>query len=242
MNLLLLHSCEITKNGVLHFAEITGRRADHIINILKLEAGDTVRIGIVNGKTGLASIDKIHHSTVIIKFDLSLLQQSPPNPSNLKFIFALPRPLVASRLIKTASECGIKSLHFIHSSKVEKSYWQSPQLEPEKIQEQILLGLEQAKDTTLPEIHFHKKFKPFVEDKLAELINDNQCYVCHPGHNHLNSITVNKKDLWFVIGPEGGFTDFEITLLENHACKQLNLGERIYRTETMLPFITGRFS
>jgi len=62
---------------------------------------------------------------------------------------------------------GVKKIIFIHSYRVEKSYWQTPLLEEKNIEEQLILGLEQAKDTVMPEVILAKRFKPFVEDELA---------------------------------------------------------------------------
>ena len=46
--------------------------------------------------------------------------------------------------------------------------------------EQLLLGLEQARDTLLPEILIRPLFKPFVEDELPGLIRDTLPLVAHP--------------------------------------------------------------
>ena len=61
----------------------------------------------------------------------------------------------------------------------EKSYWKSPVLEVEKIRDQFILGLEQAKDTIMPEIQFCKKFRPFAEDKLPGMIKKGKAFVAH---------------------------------------------------------------
>ena len=67
-----------------------------------------------------------------------------------------------------------------NSSRVEKSFWQSPFLQPEALEQQMILGLEQARDTLMPEIHLRKRFKPFVEDELGEIIKGSQALVAHP--------------------------------------------------------------
>ena len=84
------------------------------------------------------------------------------------------------RSLQTIAAMGVKTLYLINSSRVEKSFWQTPLLAPEALEEQLLLGLEQAKDTLMPEIHLRKLFKPFVEDELAEIIKGSQALVAHP--------------------------------------------------------------
>ncbi|PCH92113.1 hypothetical protein COB80_00750 [Candidatus Kaiserbacteria bacterium] len=94
----------------------------------------------------------------------------PPKALPLTLIIGLPRPKMLKRIIQTATTMGVKNLYFIHSWKVEKSFWQTPWLKEEKILENCILGLEQGKDTQLPEIHLKKRFKPFVEDELPEKV------------------------------------------------------------------------
>ncbi|MCI5151399.1 MAG: hypothetical protein D3916_18805, partial [Candidatus Electrothrix sp. MAN1_4] len=88
----------------------------------------------------------------------------PPSTSAVELILALPRPIMLQRILKQATVMGIRRLHLIRSAKVEKSFFQTPVLEPEKIRELLLEGLTQAMDTCLPEVHIHRRFKPFVQD------------------------------------------------------------------------------
>jgi 16S rRNA (uracil1498-N3)-methyltransferase len=43
-----------------------------------------------------------------------------------------------------------------------------------------------------------------------------------------------------VIGPEGGFIPYEREKLAAAGCRQVNIGARILRVETAIPFILGR--
>ena len=43
-----------------------------------------------------------------------------------------------------------------------------------------------------------------------------------------------------VIGPEGGFIPYEIDLLIKNGCQAVSLGNRIIRTETVIPYVLGR--
>ncbi|RYZ96209.1 MAG: 16S rRNA (uracil(1498)-N(3))-methyltransferase, partial [Moraxellaceae bacterium] len=42
------------------------------------------------------------------------------------------------------------------------------------------------------------------------------------------------------IGPEGGFIPYEIDLLNKQGFEVVNLGERIMRVETVVPYLLGR--
>ena len=71
----------------------------------------------------------------------------------LALLLALPRPKMLKRVLQSVTSLGVKQLYLLNSYRVEKSYWGSPLLQADKLQEQLLLGLEQACDTILPQVH-----------------------------------------------------------------------------------------
>ena len=166
-------------------------------------------------------------------------QGAPPSPLPVTLIIALPRPKMLKRIIQTASTMGVKTLYFINSWKVEKSFWQSPWLSEEKLLENCILGLEQAKDTVLPEIHIKKLFKPFVEDELPEISADSKKILAHPGVETPCPINVQAHTT-LIIGPEGGFTPYEVGKLEECGFQSVHLGNRILRVETAVPVLLSR--
>ncbi len=109
------------------------------------------------------------------------LDQPPPEKLPLTLLLALPRPKMLRRVLQTVSSMGVPRLILLNSYRVEKSFWQTPFLEPAAIREQLILGLEQARDTVLPEVIIEKRFKPFVEDQLPGIAAGTVGLVGHPG-------------------------------------------------------------
>jgi RsmE family RNA methyltransferase len=167
------------------------------------------------------------------------LDQLPPEPLPLTLIFALPRPKTLKKVIHAAVSMGVKKIFIIECWKVDKSYWSSPLLEPGGLDEHIILGLEQGRDTVWPEIQLRRRFKPFVEDELENLIGDSMALAAHPGDSKPCPALVNKA-VTLCIGPEGGFTDYEVDMLQKHGFMTVMLGERIMRTEVAIPALIGR--
>lgn len=110
---------------------------------------------------GSASVVRLeqHEAELAVAFD-----QQPPAKLPLTLVLAVPRPKMLRRLFQTVATLGVPRLILLNSYKVEKSFWQTPFLKPESIRENLILGLEQARDTVLPEVIIEKRFKPFVED------------------------------------------------------------------------------
>ena len=114
----------------------------------------------------------------------------------------------------------------------------------ENLLAQCILGLEQARDTTLPAIEVRRLFRPFVEEELPFIANeslarDSLALVAHPTAiaecpRHV------ARPVTLAIGPEGGFIDREIASLERIGFTPVALGPRILRVETAVASVIGR--
>ncbi|BFM11519.1 16S rRNA (uracil(1498)-N(3))-methyltransferase [Simiduia litorea] len=170
-----------------------------------------------------------------------MLSQEPPTPLPLHLLLALPRPKMLRRIFQTAATMGVKEITLINAYKVEKSYWQTPFLQAEKIREQLILGLEQAKDTLLPSVTFAKRFKPYVEDELSLICQGKQNWIAHP---YQSQACPRDQSLYtpssLAIGPEGGFIEYEVEKLNAIGFQSIGLGDRILRVETALPVLLAK--
>lgn len=228
MNLLLLTEGDFTAPGKVR---LTDRRHEQLYKILKAQPGKVCKAGIFNGKVGSAAVEEICREYSVLSVQT---ENPPPPPSDVILTAALPRPQTFDKVIRCGVEMGVKEFHFFMSRKVEKSYWQSPVLEKSHIDHEIMLGLEQCGDTIPPRVHFHRLFKPFVEDELPEIICGGAAYVGHPAAPAPLPTAVPGK-VTLIIGPEGGFTDYEVELLAANGVTPVTLGSRTLRTEHAVP-------
>ncbi len=187
-----------------------------------------------------------------IELDVKL-DQKPPEALALTLILGLPRPPMLKRILFSSAQLGVKKIIILNFKRVEKSLWNSSSLKPPAITEQLVLGLEQAKDTLMPEVILKKGFKPFVQDELPALIKGTTALVAHPGggdsvipapstngRSPEGQAGIQDKHIVLIIGPEGGIIDYEIGLLKAAGCQPIDLGPRILRTEYVLPYVVGR--
>ena len=232
MNLMLI-KCEHIQNNL---TKIVGRQLTHLNEVQRLVKGDTVRVGEVNGAIGTGTIISIDKQTAMIEVNLTL---RPPAPLPITVILALPRPKMLRRILQTIAAMGVKNVYLVNASRVEKSFWQSPLLAPESIEEQLILGLEQSRDTLLPAVHLRRLFKPFVEDELAGIVGESTAIVAHPISEQRCPIDC-QVPITLAIGPEGGFIPFEIEKLVQAGFDPVHLGRRILRVENAVPALLSR--
>ncbi len=217
-------------------AILTGRRKEHIISVFRAKIGDEFKAGVVNGLLGSARISEMTSNSITMNVNLN---QTPPLPLPLILIMALCRPKSLKKSIEVATSLGIKKIYIIESWRVEKSFWKSPLLTQENLQEHVHLGLEQAKDTILPTIEFRRRFKPFVEDEIPQLISGSRAFVAHP-YNAVPCPYNVSSPMTLAIGPEGGFIPYEIEIFQKNGFEPVTIGERILRVEYAIPALVGR--
>lgn len=235
MNLLLFTDADRLSPDTIG---ITDRRLQHLLEVHRANVGDSVRIGEVNGEMGSGKVLTLDEKQAVLSVSLN---QPPPTKLPIHLVLALPRPKALRRILRTAAEIGLPQLHLINSYRVEKSYWQSPVLDESVIHEYLLQGLEQAKDTAVPQIHLHRRFKPFVEDVFPAMIAGKEALLAHPG-DHPVAPCGPRSDSVVVIGPEGGFIPYEVEKLQHGGCQTVSLGPRILRVENAVTSLLGRLS
>jgi len=234
MNLILLSAADMLSDSEARISD--SRRLDHILNIHGATLGETLKVGMIDGGIGQGTITVINDNEIRLSVSL---HKTNPTPLPLTLVLALPRPKMLKRILQTVATLGVKKLYLINSYRVEKSYWQTPFLQPEAIHEQLLLGLEQGCDTQLPEVHLIKRFKPFVEDELPAIIANTQAIVAHPYTDEACPRGITHA-VTLAVGPEGGFIPYEIDLLKKCGFIAAHIGERIMRVETAIPYLIGR--
>lgn len=232
MNLLLLQP---EQRVTAQQARVTGRQLQHLHAVHGVRTGDRLKVGVRDGAMGEGRIETLDNDEAVLSL---ALDEAPPQPLPLTLILALPRPKMLRRIIQSVVAMGVKHLVLINSYRVEKSYWQTPWLQPESLAEQITLGLEQARDTGWVTIEQRSRFRPFVEDELAQLAASTRKLVAHPGVTQ-PCPTGLSEPVTLCMGPEGGFIPFEVGLMAEQGFEAVHLGARILRSETAVPALLG---
>jgi RsmE family RNA methyltransferase len=230
MNLLLLDPAELLPDGT---ARLDDRRLAHAREVWKVAVGDQLRVGVLGGNTGLAEVLDTHDA---LHLRVTLTDPPPARPA-IDVLLATPRPKALGRIFSTVAQLGVDRLVLMGASRVEKSYFSSPTLAPATVRRLLLEGLEQARDTVLPEVIVRERFRPFVQDELDGMFPGRRLLL-HPDGPRGRPEPESGR-LVLAIGPEGGWIPAEVDALVAKGFALVSLGERILRTETVLPYVIG---
>jgi len=256
MNLILIFPEEVTPGNLVRLAD---GRARHIRTILRAEPGKALRIGLLNGPFGTGTVEEISEESVTLTCEWE--DEVPPRPL-IDLLLAMPRPKVLKRLWAQFAALGVGRIILTNAEKVERFYFDTHVLNPDFYNARLIEGLQQARDTRLPEVTLVKQLKPFLENELDNLFPESgKKLIADPSGErslfqtleNLNKKTaaVGKRDALapcpeearvaesavpqcscLAIGPEGGWTPSELEMFQAHGFEVFGMGPRILRTDT----------
>jgi RsmE family RNA methyltransferase len=229
VNLVILEPGEIGDSG---HATVTGPRGIHLADVLHVEPGQQVRIGILDGPYGFGTVRSVAGGTVEL---ICTLETAVPPRSRVDVLLALPRPKVMKRLWAQIAGLGVGQIILTNAGRVERNYFDTHVLAPECYRPLLIEGLQQVRDTRLPRVSIHRQFKVLIEDELDTLFPGGQRLVAEPAATRPVGALIRPhagQRILLAIGPEGGWNEFEIALLEAHGFESAGMGPRTLRTDT----------
>ncbi|TYL48698.1 16S rRNA (uracil(1498)-N(3))-methyltransferase [Marinomonas sp. IMCC 4694] len=235
MNSILLDPRNILVTGQF---VLSVRQQAHITKVIKAEPGAVLKVGVLNGRMGEGVYEPPRDDKPGYMHSLNLFS-SAPSPLPMVLVMALPRPNMLKRTLHNITAMGVKDVYLIHSAKVEKSYWQSPVLQMESIEQCLFEGLEQAKDTVMPKWSLIPRFRPFVEDQLPSILEGKVGLLAHPYQATRCPVDIQQPSV-LALGPEGGWNEFEVDKWLEAGMQAVHLGDRILKVETVVPVLLSR--
>ena len=232
MNRILFEKDEIV-DGVATFG---GARAEHVLKVLHGEVGQVLKTGEVNGLIGtgvITNISRLPSSVSSPSVTVSCLHTENSLQPWIDLILAPPRPRVMKRLLPQLAAMGVGRIFLVGAKKVEKDFWGATLLKAENYRPLLIDGLMQAGTSILPTLETRRNFRKFVKEEVDGLWPGARRIVAHPYGAQSTAVDSNRQlSVLLAVGPEGGWTDEEVALLEEHGFLRYSLGSRILRTDT----------
>lgn len=249
MNLILVEPAEVAEDGVV---VLSGPRARHLVSVLGAAPGQVVRVGLLEGPLGLGTVAALEPSGVV-RLHCVFESHVPARPQ-VDLLLALPRPKVLRRLWAQVAALGVGHIALTNAARVERHYFDTHVLAPQTYRPLLLEGLQQARDTRLPDVSIHKQFRVLIEDRLDAVCPGARRLVADPGSADAVAARLRASvalpsgsstatgsgrardsspaRVLLAVGPEGGWNAFELGLLEAHGFETVGMGPRTVRSDT----------
>lgn len=241
MNLLLVLPVEVQDGRVT----LRERQAHHVSQVLGKKAGDTLRIGVLGVGTSVGIVELVQKSGEVV---VRLGDIEPEKPSGISVTLALPRPKALSRVLSILASLAVDAIDLVHTFRVDPAYWSSPRLLPQRIREDLVLGLEQGRHVHLPPVNLHRSLSSYLAAKTrpGDANAGTARVLFDPGgHVPLSEALPPTSapvpvPVWLVFGPDGGFVQTELDDFTALGFRRTRLGQSILRTEVAIAFALGQ--
>lgn len=229
-----MNICLFSNDEINNPLSIKDERGEHLVKVLHKNVGDTFTAGIIDGKSGVATITAISKEDGISFTFNATGEGKELNP--LKMIIGFPRPIQLKRLLRDIAALGVCEVHLTGTELGEKSYMQSNLVERGSAYKMLLDGTVQAGSTHVPQLFLHKTLQECLSsvsgDALFALDNIRPACSLNKASKKFADNNAGVKNVVAAIGSERGWTDKERSILENAGYIRCGMGERIMRTET----------
>jgi RsmE family RNA methyltransferase len=207
--------------------------------------GDTIRVGIVGGGRGTATLTESTETGITLQVDW---EDDHSESLPVTVLVGHPRPPVLQRLLRDLTALRVGEIHVFVGVLSEASYLGSSLWN--KTDQVIRDGLSQGMHTAAPSLHRWKSLSAALDSMLTEQqVHPSATYrvfgALDPEARSLPGVlseierTGSIARVVVAIGPERGFTAEEKQLLMDHRFSGVHLGRSTLRTETATILLAG---
>jgi 16S rRNA (uracil1498-N3)-methyltransferase len=212
---------------------ISGPDANHMINVLRLKAGDTVVLSDANGMEHTAGIQEITRGEV----RLAITKSQPglaESPARITLAQGFLKDKKMDTLIRQLTELGISRwIPFFGARSVARPDAQRLAKRVSRWHKIAAEALKQCRRMRAPHIETASDFSQMLQLAAAAhrkmIFWEAEASVFQPDTVALGE---ESGEVFLILGPEGGFTDAEIAQAREAGFQTVSLGPRILRAET----------
>jgi len=199
--------------------------AHHCLKVLRMQPGDALRLTDGKGFFYRAEIAEIHSNRCKINL-LETMQQPPLWKGRIEIALAPTKNTDRIEwFAEKATEIGIDKISFLRCRFSERK-----DMPTERIRKIMISAMKQSEKALLPELQEMTGFKDFIRQDF-----DGQKFIahCYPEEKVALAQAYRKNEnALILIGPEGDFSEEEISFAKEYGFVPVSLGESRLRTET----------
>lgn len=196
----------------------------HVVKVLRKKHGDPINLTDGKGFFYEATINqpdprqctfvvvkKIHEPTK--NFTIHIAISPTKNADRIEWF------------VEKAVEFGIDEITLLNCDRTERQH-----LKIDRLEKMAISAMKQSLKAKLPIIYPLTSFKDLVQGTKS--VEKYIAYVDNNNPNQLKNLVAPASSYIVLIGPEGDFSNEELTLAENQGFKKIGLGPSRLRTET----------
>jgi len=202
----------------------------YLARVLRVVAGQALVLFNGDGHDYAATVEKASKNGILASIT-ARLPAIPESPLHSTLVQSLARGERMDYALQKATELGVTVIQPVESVRTEV------RLKPEKIparmghwQKVLISACEQCGRARVPELREPMDLVDWVGSP-----SDGQRLVLAPGESRPLAQMELSAAVQLLVGPEGGFEDQELELLQRSGVQAVSLGPRILRTETAGP-------
>jgi len=212
--------------------KIEGDEVRHIRKVLRLKAGDEIIVFDGLGKEFEGAIVEEGLSSVVIKIQ-NIFSSKRDSPLEVTLAQSLLKGEKMDYLIQKATELGVKEIIPFFSSRSVPLLEKSKKLKRHHRWERIAIeASKQCGRGVVPKIESLQDYSDMLQtdspDSLRLILWEKEGIKLKEILERLKE----KKKIFFIIGPEGGFSQLEVDEAKKTGFIPVTLGRRILRAET----------
>jgi 16S rRNA (uracil1498-N3)-methyltransferase len=235
MNIILLEPHELTASLEV---QLSDHRALHLRKVLRVQPGDRVRVGVLDGLLGEGEVLTVEERSVTLR---CRCDEAPPPAGRDTLLLAFARPKVLQRCLEHATALGFGRIVLFRSRRVEKSHLSSHAIDAVTIDQRLRRGLEQSRRTIRPTVHLVARFRELIEHGLERWVpRENRFVADADAAREAALATLSPAPLSLVIGPEGGLIPHELEQFGLQGFCLVRAGSLPLRVETALAYLAGQ--
>ena len=215
----------LAENASLELPESAFR---HLIQVLRMQAGETLRVFDGRGRELEATLDQVAKRSAKLLLGVSCAVNRE-SPLHLSLIQGISKGERMDFSIQKAVELGVTRIIPVITERCNVSL--NGERQDKKFEHWrgvMISACEQSGRAVLPELLPVMK----LADWLSSADNGLRLMLDPLGVDSLASVNVETQPISLVIGPEGGLSPAELKLGALHGARGVRLGPRILRTET----------
>ena len=213
---------------------LDGEEAKHITKVLRMQPGESITVCDGEGMDYVAEIEKIEKNFLTLRI-LEKLETTSESAVKITLFQCLPKASKMEYVIQKCTELGIYEIIPCISERcvVKLDGEADGKKKVERWQAVAKAAAKQSGRGIVPKIGMPVSF----QEATCRLAEKPLSFIPYENEEQLTLKTLLRdkplpESAAFIIGPEGGFSDKEISMAQAQGIQSITLGKRILRTET----------